>query len=100
MWIIDMAPIVMGVLAWMVGWREDWLIAVSKNFEQQVRQRTDEIRRTNSDLAGEVQERIRIENIISRAKKEWEAIFDAVSDLILLTDGDGVIVRCNGVARD
>ena len=95
MWIIDMAPVVLGVLAWMVGRREDRLIAISKNFEQQVRQRTDEIRRTNSDLAGEVQERIRIENIISRAKKEWEAIFDAVSDLILLTDGDGVIVRCN-----
>ena len=95
MWIIDMAPIVLGVLAWMVGRREDRLIAISKNFEQQVRQRTEEIRRTNSDLAGEVLERIRIENIISRAKKEWEAIFDAVSDLILLTDGDGLIVRCN-----
>ena len=38
---------------------------------------------------------MRTERLISRAKKEWEATFDAVSDLIVLTDLNGLIVRCN-----
>ncbi|MGQ9502140.1 MAG: ATP-binding response regulator [Anaerolineae bacterium] len=38
---------------------------------------------------------MRTERLISRAKKEWEATFDAVSDLIALTDLNGSIVRCN-----
>jgi len=38
---------------------------------------------------------MRTERLISRAKKEWEATFDAVSDLIVLTNLNGLIVRCN-----
>jgi len=38
---------------------------------------------------------MRTERLISRAKKEWEATFDAVADLIVLTDLNGLIVRCN-----
>lgn len=43
----------------------------------------------------EILERHQAESIISRAKKEWEATFDAISDLILLTDATGRIIRCN-----
>lgn len=32
---------------------------------------------------------------IVRAKKEWEAAFDAVSDIVILTDLNGKIIRCN-----
>jgi PAS domain S-box-containing protein len=32
---------------------------------------------------------------IERAKKEWQATFDAISDLILIADHAGVIQRCN-----
>ena len=34
--------------------------------------------------------------VISRAKKEWETIFDVFNDLIFVTDSDGKILRCNG----
>lgn len=37
----------------------------------------------------------RTEQLISRAKNEWEATFDSVSDLIIVTDREGRIVRCN-----
>ncbi len=40
-------------------------------------------------------ERKRIEEAIYRGKKEWEATVDAVSDLIILTDAEGKIIRCN-----
>jgi len=37
----------------------------------------------------------KIENAVLRAKKEWEATFDRIPDLLVLTDADGVILRCN-----
>jgi len=40
------------------------------------------------------------EEAVRRGKAEWEAVFDAVSDLIIITDADGVISRCNGRASD
>ena len=39
-------------------------------------------------------------DMIARAKKEWEATFDAVSDLIVLTDEQGVIRRCNRAVQE
>jgi PAS domain S-box-containing protein len=41
-----------------------------------------------------------IQQAIQRAKGEWEAVFDAVSDLILLTDTGGIVQRCNGKVAD
>lgn len=37
----------------------------------------------------------RAEDAIERAKQEWEATFDAVSDLILMTNEAGHVIRCN-----
>lgn len=36
------------------------------------------------------------EEAVVRGKEEWEAVFDAVSDQIIITDAEGVIRRCNG----
>jgi PAS domain S-box-containing protein len=36
-----------------------------------------------------------VEQQIGRGKRQWEATFDAVQDLILITDQDGIVVRCN-----
>ena len=44
------------------------------------------------------QERQEVETVISRGKKEWEATFDSVEDMLLLTDENGVITRCNRAA--
>lgn len=38
--------------------------------------------------------------VISRAKKEWETIFDAFTDLIIITDANGRIIRCNHAVID
>ena len=37
----------------------------------------------------------KIERAVLRAKKEWEIIFDIMPDLLVLTDADGKIIRCN-----
>ncbi|MBA4420288.1 MAG: hypothetical protein C0391_04000 [Anaerolinea sp.] len=39
-----------------------------------------------------------IEKKIGNAKRTWELIFDAVSDVIVLTDQNDVILRCNNAA--
>jgi signal transduction histidine kinase/PAS domain-containing protein len=38
----------------------------------------------------------RAERAIRQGKLEWEAAFDSVSDIIILTDPKGMIIRCNG----
>ena len=37
--------------------------------------------------------------VVARAKTEWEAAVDAVSDLVFLTDPEGRVLRCNVAAR-
>jgi PAS domain S-box-containing protein len=54
-----------------------------------------EEQRKNKILAKENAELERLEQTISQGKREWEATFDAVPDLILVTDADGKVVRCN-----
>lgn len=39
--------------------------------------------------------RRRAELAIRQGKMEWEAAFDAVSDLVVLTDPKGTVIRCN-----
>ena len=38
----------------------------------------------------------RTQEAVRRGKAEWESVFDAVSDLIIITDAEGVVSRCNG----
>ncbi|MBT0665076.1 GAF domain-containing protein [Geobacter pelophilus] len=45
--------------------------------------------------AEERRRRHKAEQAILMGKVEWEAVFDAVSDLILVTDHAGLITRCN-----
>jgi len=48
--------------------------------------------------AAERRIRRRAERAIRQGKMEWEAAFDAVSDLVLLTDPYSTVIRCNNRA--
>ncbi len=50
------------------------------------------------DLLNENNERVRLEKVLERGKREWEGIFDAVQDAIIVTGYDGTIIRCNRAA--
>ncbi|MEO8358230.1 MAG: PAS domain S-box protein [Chloroflexota bacterium] len=41
-----------------------------------------------------------LSSVISKGKKEWEATFDAFSDLILVANPDGRVTRCNHAVID
>jgi PAS domain S-box-containing protein len=70
-------------------------IQTIEEFKERMLQRTAELYNLKEISQREILERHQAESIISRAKKEWEATFDAISDLILLTDASGRIIRCN-----
>ncbi len=52
------------------------------------------IERELREASGRQQRRL-AEEAIRHGKMEWEAVFDALSDLIILTDLNGKILRCN-----
>ncbi len=49
-------------------------------------------------LIAENAQRNDLEKILERGKREWESIFDAVEDAILVADAHGCIIRCNRAA--
>ncbi len=47
------------------------------------------------DLQEQNERRDNLEKVLERGKREWEGIFDAVQNSILVADGSGIIIRCN-----
>jgi len=63
--------------------------------EQQVQERTAELRATNESLQREITERKRTEEALRISARQWHATFDAISDTVCLLDPEGRILRCN-----
>jgi two-component system sensor histidine kinase/response regulator len=97
-WLIDFTPLLLGVFSYLVGKREKDLAQLNAHLEQKISERTEELVHAFQDLKTENEERLKAERIISRAKREWEAIFDSVAVIILTTDLQGRIIRCNQAA--
>ena len=95
LWIIDTAPIFLGLTLAFAGFREERLSQVKSQLERILRKRTAELMKANSVLEKDNQERRRIEEVITRGKNEWEGTFDAVIDLIVIVNDRGQIIRCN-----
>jgi two-component system, sensor histidine kinase and response regulator len=84
-------PVGLAVLGGMMGIRQDRLLERCASLLQA----TQELENREQKLLQENADRNRLEKILERGKREWEGIFDAVQDAILVTDGNGVIFRCN-----
>ena len=95
LWLIDSIPVFIGVITGLAGKQLDRQSHVNAELEVSVAARTAEIAVIKEERRWENLERKRAESVISRGKQEWEATFDAVVDLIVLTDLEGKIIRCN-----
>ena len=95
LWITDSIPFVFGVLFAVIGLREDRLNKMKIALEQAVKERTAKLQSLNEQLNRELDQLQKVEAVVSRGKKEWESTFDAVADLIIITDSNGNIARCN-----
>jgi PAS domain S-box-containing protein len=57
--------------------------------------REEELTRYNEQMEEQGRKFQELEAVIRRGKQQWEATFDTVDDLIILTDEEGTILRCN-----
>ncbi len=71
------------------------LAQVQDNQVQLDKKHQAEIAVMTEQLASQKTKFDELEVIIRRGKQQWEATFDAVDDLIILTDEQGGILRCN-----
>jgi PAS domain S-box-containing protein len=60
----------------------------------------EEIAVLNEQITAEGTKFQDLEAIIRRGKQQWQATFDAVDDLIILTDETGNIIRCNRITGE
>lgn len=95
LWIIDSSILVFALILGFIGQRENRLGVIRNQLEWAIYRRTTDLKQVNSDLEKENEERKQLEGVISRGKREWEATFDSVADLIVVVDKDGNIIRCN-----
>jgi two-component system sensor histidine kinase/response regulator len=95
LWIIDTAPFFLGFAFGLAGWRQDQAVKLSANLDQRLEERTAELVLANNRLEQDMEVLNQVESVMERGKKEWEAIFDSISDLIFVVDANGLIVRCN-----
>ncbi|MHB0988619.1 MAG: response regulator [Bellilinea sp.] len=95
LWIIDLAASVFVIF--MVGGilREKAHQQRSEELQDQLALRISDLYNLKEISQREIHVRHRAEAKITRAKREWEATFDAISDLIILVDASGKIIRCN-----
>ena len=109
LWLVDLVPILLAVVFGILGGREVALIRMSHQMAKVIKQRNSEIDHLNAevdsksaeivryseDLAKQIDESQKAFAVVRQAKQEWEATFDSMADLIVLTDENGKIIRCN-----
>jgi signal transduction histidine kinase/CheY-like chemotaxis protein/PAS domain-containing protein len=89
-------PLLFAGLAGMAGNRNDHYDRLVQQRDRRLADNQAELQRMVFELEQENLVRRQAEAIISRGKREWEATFDAVTDMIILADMDGQVMRCNG----
>jgi two-component system, sensor histidine kinase and response regulator len=100
LWIVDTIPIFLGLALSFAGWREERLSQVKQHSERLVKYKTADLMMTNTILEKDNEDHRRSEEIIGRGKKEWEATFDAVIDLMVIANDDRGVIRCNRATID
>ena len=80
---------------WLAQNQQRELLQVQESREGVDKKYQAEIVRLNEQITNQKVKFQDLEAIIQRGKQHWEATFDALEDLIVLTDEKGNILRCN-----
>jgi len=94
-WLIDSIPFLSAILFAFIGNRQNNLIRNRYQYAKAVHHRDSEIRHLNSVLAKQDEAHQQLDEVIGRGKRDWETTFDAVDDMIIITDVSGKVLRCN-----
>ena len=74
---------------------EKELVKYKDHLEEQVKQRTIDLKKANQDLTQDIIERKQAEESALKAKNEWELTFNSAPDLIAILDCQHRIIRAN-----
>lgn len=99
-WLIDTVPLVMAVLFGLAGNMQAKLSHYRRQLDRMHRKYNADLQQINDRMSKQEQEYKQLETIISKGKQQWEATFDSVVDMLILTDEKGVIIRCNRATSD
>jgi PAS domain-containing protein len=94
-WGLAALPFLLAAFGYRIGKRQEAVLNANRQLELALAQSNAELIKNTQERERENAERQRAERIISRGKREWEATFDAVSEIILITDLYDMIIRCN-----
>jgi PAS domain S-box-containing protein len=94
-WLIDSIPFLAAILFAFIGNRQNNLIRNRYMYAKAIQHRDSEIRHLNSVLAKQDEAHQQLDEVIGRGKRDWETTFDAVDDMIIITDVSGKVLRCN-----
>lgn len=101
-WWIDTLPIWAAIFLGVAGGRQNELVHTRWQAAQAIQQRDatiqkrdTEIKALKSEVTTQEQARETLDATLGRGKREWEATFDTIEDLIVITDVGGKILRCN-----
>jgi PAS domain S-box-containing protein len=89
--LVGLVPLGMVGAGVALGRKQDRLERLNLEFQQTIARSASRERK----LIQENIQRNNLEKILERGKREWEGIFDAVQDSILVSDGQGRVLRCN-----
>ena len=94
-WIIDSAPLFLGLFAYLAGWRQDKVLAMTVTLEDKVAERTRELVSVNQRMEQEIVERTQADETLSKERNLMRALIDALPDRIYVKDVEGRFVLCN-----
>ena len=92
--LLSLIPVVLTSFGWFIGQKQDYVERLNGETQQFIARFASRERK----LLQENAQRYNLEKILERGKREWESIFDAVHDAVLVADSHGRIIRCNHAA--
>ena len=91
-WMIDSAPIFLGLFASLAGKRQDQLSKFAAGLEDAIAERTKELVEVNSSLQSEIVDRESAEKDSREANQQLRAIFDTIPGAISVMDREMTVV--------
>ena len=100
MWLVETAPLFLAFAFGFGGRRQDELQKLSADLDIRLQEGTSDLLAANKNLENDMHVLKQLEVVIESGKKEWEAIFDSISDMIFVVNAEGLVVRCNRAVID